>query len=262
MRTLRECLNSIRDQRYGDIELVVVDNGSTDGTRDVAQELASRIVDAGPERSAQRNAGAAVSSGQYLLFIDSDMVLARDVVAGCVAVAERTGAEGVIVPERSVGTGFWAACKALERSCYVGDDTIEAARFFTREAFELHGGYDEGMTGPEDFDLPARIRAAGGTIARASAEITHLEGKLRLRTTMAKKFYYGRQVGPYLRRHPALARKQLSPLRPAFLRHWRQLARRPLHGAGVVVLKLAEFAAGGAGVLLARLGERGPTRAG
>ncbi len=155
-RTLEACLASIRAQTYPSIELVVVDNGSTDGTKEIARPLADIVLDAGPERSAQRNRGAAATRGRYLLIVDSDMALDSGVVQACVAVAEASAASAVVIPERSVGTGFWAAVKALERSCYVGDETIEAARFFTRKAFERHGGYDESMTGPEDWDLPAR----------------------------------------------------------------------------------------------------------
>ncbi len=39
--------------------------------------------------------------------------------------------QGVIIPEESFGIGFWAQCKALERSFYVGNDDVEGARFFS-----------------------------------------------------------------------------------------------------------------------------------
>ena len=255
-RTLEACLASIRAQTYPGIELVVVDNGSTDGTKEIAGRLADIVLDAGPERSAQRNRGAAAARGRYLLIVDSDMALDSGVVQACVEVAEASNASAVVIPERSVGNGFWAAAKALERSCYVGDETIEAARFFTREAFERHGGYDESMTGPEDWDLPARMRAGGEVVGRVDAEIVHLEGDLRLRDTIAKKFYYGQQMGVYVRRHPELARRQLRLVRPAFLRHRRQLVRRPFLTMGMIVMKVAEFGAGGLGLILARRSRR------
>jgi len=65
----------------------------------------------GPERSAQRNFGAAQATGQYVVFIDSDMELAPGVVEACVVKATEANAAGIIIPEESFGIGFWAQCK-------------------------------------------------------------------------------------------------------------------------------------------------------
>jgi glycosyltransferase involved in cell wall biosynthesis len=254
--TLAACLESARSQDHSDIELIVVDNHSSDRTQEIARDLADTVLIAGPERSAQRNAGARAAVGQFLLFIDSDMVLEPTVVSECVEAAQ-SGAGSVVIPELSFGEGYWTRCKALERACYLGDDTIEAARFFTREAFERAGGYDESIpAGPEDWDLHERVRASGARVERTDALIWHNEGRLRLRETMATKFYYGRGTGVYVRRHPTLARRQLRLFRPAFVRHWRKLARQPLIGAGMLVMKGFELGAGAAGLWSARIDGR------
>ena len=148
------------------------------------------MLNVGPERSAQRNAGARNAAGAYLFFVDADMELESNVVQEAVEAAG-SGAAAVVVPERSVGDGLWTAAKALERSCYEGDQTIEAARFFRRDAFERYDGYDETLTGPEDWDLPARM-AKSEAIGRTKAGIVHHEGHLTLRGLAEKKFYYGR----------------------------------------------------------------------
>ncbi len=246
------CLESIRAQTYEPIELVVVDNHSTDATEELAGQLADRVLVIGPERSAQRNEGARAGSGDYLLFVDSDMTLARDVVGQCVEAVQDPARTVVVIPEVSVGTGFWARCKALERSCYVGDETIEAARFFPRELFRELGGFDERLpAGPEDWDLHERARLAGARVARTSAFIRHDEGALRLGRTVAKKYHYGGSMGEYMRRHPQLARRQLRVVRPAFVREWRTLAREPVVAAGMLFMKSLEFAAGAAGLAAA-----------
>jgi GT2 family glycosyltransferase len=180
------------------------------------------------------------------------MVLEPDVIADCVELTA-TGAGAVVVPERSFGHGFWARCKALERSCYVGDPTIEAARFFSRAVFEQVGGYDETLNAGEDWDLHERVRRTGAAIARTRAYIDHDEGDLRLRDLLAKKFRYGTTIGEYLRKHPDLARTQLRLARPAFARHGRRLARQPLTAFGMLVMKAGEAGAGAAGLLAARV---------
>jgi glycosyltransferase involved in cell wall biosynthesis len=252
-RTLDACLASIRAQKYGGIQLVVVDNGSSDGTQKIARRFADDVVEAGPERSAQRNVGARRGHGSHVFFVDSDMVLERDVVAECVDLAS-AGAEAVVIPERSFGRGFWARCKALERSCYVGDSSIEAARFFSRSVFDAVGGYDETLTAAEDWDLHERVRRTGATIGRTRGYIDHDEGDLRLRELLAKKFRYGTTIHAYRVKHPELARAQLRLARPAFLRHGRSLAREPVTALGMVFMKTAEIGAGAAGLVAARLG--------
>ena len=253
--TLESCLRSIRAQTHPDVELIVVDNRSTDRTAEIGRELADQVIEIGPERSAQRNAGARAARGEYVMFIDSDMTLEPEVVAECVAEVH-AGAVAVVIPEQSFGTGYWTAAKVLERDCYAGDETMEAARFFPRAVFEQVGGFDEEIVaGPEDWDLHARVRELG-SIGHTRALIWHDEGHLRLRETMATKYYYGKSTEVYLRKHPELAKQQLTVVRPAFLRQWRLLARKPHLAAGMFVMKTLELSSGAAGLLVSRLRAR------
>lgn len=249
---LSQCLESITKQTYQNIELIVVDNYSTDGTEKIARRFTDRFFLHGPERSAQRNLGVRRSEGEYVLIVDSDMVLAPRVVEECVAVVEETlEIKAVIIPEISVGLGFWAACKALERSCYIGDDTIEAARFFEKRTYLAAGGYDERTYAAEDWDLHWRLKQTGCKLARITALIEHQEGQLSLSDTIRTKYYYGKTIHVYLSKHPDLARQQLRLFRPAFRRHFTRLCGDPLHALGLVMMKVCEFAAGGAGYIAA-----------
>lgn len=246
--TLERCLRSIREQVHTELELVVVDNHSTDETQRIAQAHADRVVLAGPERSAQRNRGAESARGDGLIFIDSDMILEPGVVGSCADLLAQ-GNAGVVIPERSIGVGFWSRCKALERACYVGDDSIEAARCFSRSAFDQVGGYDETiLAGPEDWDMSQRVAERFGAHGRCAAWIDHDEGHLTLAETVRTKFYYGRSSASYVARHRTAARRQV--LRPAFLRHPRLLARQPLTAVGMLTMKGLEYIAGGAGLLV------------
>ena len=185
-RTLEACLRSAREQNYQPIELIVVDNASADRTRQIAGDLADLVIDAGPERSAQRNTGLRAAHGDYALVLDSDMVLERNVVAEATAAAQR-GAVAVALPEQSFGEGFWSACKVFERSFYETDPIVSAARFFSRQRALESGGYDETLTGPEDWDLSMRI-AETAPIAFARARILHNEGRQTLRDLFRKKY--------------------------------------------------------------------------
>ena len=89
-------LESVKRQTYEPIELIVVDNDSSDTTRSIAGELADRLLTKGPERSAQRNFGVASASGKFVLILDSDMVLEPRVVEVCLEVQAREGASAVV----------------------------------------------------------------------------------------------------------------------------------------------------------------------
>lgn len=242
-RTLEACLASVREQSHPRVELIVVDDGSTDSTLDIARRYADRVATVGPEGSAQRNHGAEFAVGGYLLFIASDMVLGKDVIADGVAALQRTGLPAAVVPEESVGEGFWSACRVLERSCYAGDDTIEAARLYDRQAFVEAGGFDLQLNGPEDWDLSRRV-ARGRRLPRTTATIRHDEGRTRLRTVYRKRRYYAPGYLRYLRKHGSDVVAQGNPIfRAAYLRNWRALAAHPVRTAGILSLMVVETTA-------------------
>lgn len=236
-RTLAALLESLRDQPGS--EVIVVDNHSTDATVAIADDLADRVLVLGPERSAQRNAGAGAATGKYVCFLDSDMV-AEDTLATSIveAFAADDGLGALVLPEDAFGEGYWASCRTLEKRLYQGDSRVEAARAFRRAAFVEVGGYDPSMTGGEDWDLPDRVLAAGWRIGATVAHVHHDEGRLSLIETFHKKRYYGRCLPAYLAKHGESGRRRLNRA-GFFARAFRQ---SPRLGAGIFILKAVEAA--------------------
>src|SRR5665811_835930 len=77
---LESCLRSIKSQSYKNIEIIVVDNGSIDGTKRISGKYTELILAKGPERSAQKNFGVKKAKGEYIYFVDSDFILEKDVI--------------------------------------------------------------------------------------------------------------------------------------------------------------------------------------
>lgn len=252
---IEACLLSLLRQDV-DCEIILIDNGSTDGTADIAERLGVRVEDRGPERSAQRNHGARIARGEFLCFIDADMVCPANMLAECLELMEDPQVAAVVIPEESFGEGFWSRCKILERSCYPPGACIEAARFYRRAVFEELGGFDENLTGLEDLDLHQRCRTKFRT-AHADTPIHHNEGRIRFLGQMRKKFYYGRKSSLYARKHPAMLGRQANPFRGYFFRNWRSLVRTPLLSAAMIFMKTGELACGGAGILVGLIDARG-----
>lgn len=255
--TLDACLTSITAQSYEHLELIVVDNQSTDNTKAIARRYTTHVFEKGPERSVQRNFAVQKAKGNYVLIIDSDMELDWHVVAECVEKAQQNpDIRALIIPEQSFGEGFWAQCKRLERSFYVGIDGIEAARFFDKQLFEQVGGYDAGITGGEDWHLTDRI-AAHTRIGRINECIFHNEGRVRLRTALKKRFYYNKGFLQYYNQNTnSQVRK-----RPvgSVLRYYKlyfsrpfKLLKNPLYGLGMVIMKTCEFGTGALSMLAAK----------
>lgn len=232
-RTLESCLRSIKSQQYP-CTLVVVDNHSDDKTLQIANELADVVLIYGPERSAQRNKGAGAVDVDVLGFIDSDMILSNAVVGEAVR-AIQSGAASVVVPERSVGDGFWTKVRAFERQFYQGSDAIEAPRFFLKDLFEQVGGFDEQMTGPEDWDLGIRVNQIGAR-ARVKAEIDHDEGHVSYLDACRKKAYYAPGIAYFIRKYKGFGLTKISS------RPWLSKPKSLMNpfGLGLLALKLGE----------------------
>lgn len=260
-RTLQRCLTSARAQCASDgtalnVNIIVVDNHSTDSTALLAAASADIVDVFGPERSTQRNRGLALCDSEAVLFIDSDMVLAPDVCAQVLMALAEPGTGAVVVPEVSFGEGFWAACRGLEKRIANGDPRTEAARGFRRSVLLDAGPWNEGLTAAEDWDLTDRVKAAGWDIGRTVAQIRHDEGRPTLRATFRKKRYYGQWLGEYLRPRaegdqidPA-KRARMSPLR--ILGRPKLLLRRPHLAVGLLTLKAVDAAGISLGILRAR----------
>ncbi len=253
-------ITSLKKQSYQNIEIILVDNFSQDQTVKIAKKEKVVVYQYGPERSAQRNFGAKVSKGNFLFFLDADMELTDGVINEAVKkIKVNPQIGGIIIPEVSKAENFWGQVKAFERSFYnlSGDEYTDAARFFKRELIKRVGGYDETITGPEDWDLPERIKKLGFKIERIKTVIYHYERISSPYQLARKKYYYGLKSSRYLSKNKisAIGPKTIYLLRPVFYKNWKKLLSNPGLSIAMFFLLTVEQIAGGLGYIRGLLDE-------
>jgi glycosyltransferase involved in cell wall biosynthesis len=209
---IASCLDSIKGQSYPQnlIEIIVVDNNSTDKTKEIVENFKNvipseaersnlniKLFNLGPERSAQRNYGVKQSSGEYFIYLDADMILDEDVIKDCV---EKIKADeknvALYISEIVMGESFWSQVRRFERSFYDGT-VIDCARFIKKGKFLEVGGFDENLTGPEDWDLDKKLRNLGETDL-VKTPIYHNEAEFDLKKYLSKKGYYAQKFDAYI----------------------------------------------------------------
>lgn len=250
--TLVTCLDSIVNQTYfhsGQIEIITVDNYSTDSTRDIARKYGAVYV-IGPERTAQANYGAKMSRGKYFYWIGSDWVIESSLIEEAVATSEKYGLDAVAIHNVSdPSISFWARVRKFERDFYMSDPLVLTPSFFSRDAYLRIGGLDESLVACEEYEIHRRMIKAGCKIGRIRAKETHIGEPRTLKEIALKHYYYGKTLPAYVRNDSNDAMKRFSPIRLSFIHNLGQFNSDPSVILGFLVYNFVRYTSAGIGYL-------------
>lgn len=175
---LREALDSILNQTYSSIEIVVADDASTDDTQAVCEEFKTRALLAGMDflmikaevnKGAPflRNEGFRQSSGAVVMFMDSDDVLERDVIRRVLPEFRDPGVDFVYGKVRLVDATLARLPGEIVGAPYIrcGHDIAgyhwqTMGAIYRRELLERVGPWQEELTGSQDWEFQARVKMA------------------------------------------------------------------------------------------------------
>jgi len=190
--TIAECIRSVTSQKYPNIEVILVDAGSTDGTTSQALKVAGNranfrlIVDESAATPARgRNKGAGAASGDFLAFTDSDCIAEPDWLSALVdpenwkedvcAVGGKTvftdiprerGMLNALHGALGTRLGSAGSIEFFEGNHPASAKSLPSCNaMYSSKVFKLSGGFDESLRYCEDSCLNARIRRGGFKLA-------------------------------------------------------------------------------------------------
>jgi len=183
---LSVALSGIKAQNYpkDKLETIVVDNESTDDTRKIAKSFAAKVYTLRgkpPLVCQQRNKGAQMAKGDYLLFLDHDMELSKGLLLDFAKkLAKNKEIDGWFIPEQIItGSRYLTTLRNFERNFY-NQTPIDAVRIIEKETFfktELQ--YDPLLSGgPGDWDIDIQLKEAGCRFGSISKPLRHHEERL------------------------------------------------------------------------------------
>lgn len=173
---LREAIDNCLNQTYSPIEIIVIDDGSTDNSLEIIKSYGEKLIwETGQNRGGNyaRNRGFALSQGNYIQYLDADDYLLPEKIEKQVRCLKETGSDVIY--------GDWRYQKHLPdgtffldeiQVCGPKEDFLEAllsdrgwiapmALLFTRDIVESSGGWDEELKAGQDRDFFISVALTG-----------------------------------------------------------------------------------------------------
>lgn len=262
---VEKCLNSFLNQNYKNYEIIVVNDGSTDGTREFLSTLKNKKIkiihqeNKGP--SAARNAAFKKSSGEYILFIDADQEVSEGLLEEC---SEAFKAKDCLyIPERSKRhhdpkrkrKEMWTKIIDYERRILYEGTGRGVARGYKREVLERVGLFDESLKFGEDWDLAQRAKKAGYDLGELQTYLIHHELESPLHT-IKKYFKYGRKARKLTRKRNDVAHFYSGINRRVIKNVKKYFVRNPFLFFGVFIYRITKTSSALIGYIIEALKEK------
>lgn len=229
-----ECLSSIKESTYENIEVLIIDDGSKDNSLKLIQQFAkndSRFHVYFQENAGvckARNKALELSKGKYILPIDSDDILCKDFIQESVSrIEENKNIKAVLPTIEFFGdkTGIWSL-PDFKLSLLARKNTIPISGLYRKEDAIKIGGYCEDLTAREDWVFWIGMLKDGGDVVRLHK--TGLKYRIRSTSKRIQDRQYKRKVIDLLNsKYPEFFQTQLGgPLR--YHRTWSKLINKIL----------------------------------
>ena len=197
---LPACLDSIFNLNYPkeDVEVIVVDNGSIDRTREIAKSYGTEVLcDDSMNVSGLRNLGANQSNGDILAFVDADCIVSEEWIKNASKYFDNMavvawGAPPVLPKESTWVQQTWYLVRQKENQVQEVDWLESMNLFVRKDLFMEIRGFNEDLITCEDVDFCYRIRKYGKIFSDSSIQVIHRGEARTVKEFVKKEIWRGR----------------------------------------------------------------------
>ncbi len=167
-RTIDFCLTSVLNQGFSESEVIVVDGGSTDGTIEKIKRYSVKLIgQSSLGLAAARNAGAEISNGDVIIFLDGDCIASKNLIRNMVEpfhnkeIGMTQGYIDIANPDSLVARLIFKKARYVFRDLEYLNFVWTGCVAIRRKLFEMVGKFDESVRFVEDDELAYRVVNAG-----------------------------------------------------------------------------------------------------
>lgn len=240
------CLRSVLKQSFPADEIFVI--GSLLDILATKKQLTSQermkieFIEFYGDKSEARNMGVMNSSGSFILYLDHDMRLEKNVLEKCFEMDD--GFDALIIPEKGWGNKFWQRVKKLEKRLIMHDLHTVTPRLFRKDFFQNELPFNPSFGLLDEWGLNQKLMFRKAKVGIVQAYITVIEKDFSLKEEMKKKFRRGLYMPIFFRVDKKEAYRRMDPVRRGILFYGKKLGwllKEPLVFSGLLFLKMLHF---------------------
>ncbi|MFA6995150.1 MAG: glycosyltransferase [Patescibacteria group bacterium] len=243
-KKLEECLESIKKQSYNLIEVIVVIPKEDAEFNLLSKKYNFNLIYCDQGKNASRNKGAENSHGDYLLHIDDDMRLSKDVILECIDLASKENYKAVVIPETEERLrSFYNKIRILEKFVASYDIYIVSPRFVKKDIFNQFGKIDVRLDPIDEGDMKIKLVEMGISYGTTKA-IIYISSENRQSSLISRwshMYDRGKKMPLFNFLHPTS--NQLRPFKriDPYIQKFKIIFKRPAVGLSLIFIKMVDL---------------------